>query len=58
MSARFPSNPYNFKRAIKYLDFSDWSLKMDFIVALNQWQTLYCHWRLVLGRDPFKAFRM
>ena len=32
--------------------------RLHFVVALNQWQTLYSHLRLTLGRDPFKFIRL
>ena len=31
--------------------------RLHFIVALNEWHTLYPHLRLTLGRDPFKVIR-
>ena len=45
--------PDNFKKVIKYQTF-----QTPFMVALNQWQTLYSHLRLILGRDPFKVIRL
>ena len=53
MYARIPPSPDNFKRVIKYHYPSHY-----FIVASNQWQTLYSHLRLILGRNPFKVIRM
>ena len=28
------------------------------MIPLNQWQTLYSHLRVTLGRDPFKVIRL